>query len=63
VSEDEVFLRIKDVIARIPMTRNSIYRLVREGKFPRQLKVGGFASFWVKSEIDEWIAKKIAERK
>lgn len=37
------------------------YVLIREGKFPQQIKVGR-RSFWLESEIDQWIADRVRER-
>lgn len=34
----------------------------RTPEFPRQLKIGLRASGWLRSEVDQWIAKRVAER-
>jgi prophage regulatory protein len=42
------------------------YRWMANGKFPRPIKIGEAGprsmSFWLKSEIEEFIAKRIQER-
>lgn len=30
--------------------------------FPRQIKIGARASGWLRSEVDQWIAERVAER-
>jgi prophage regulatory protein len=53
------FLRLKQVMARVGLRVNTIYRHVASGAFPRPRKVGR-SSFWVTSEVDDWVAKRIA---
>ncbi|PHI28785.1 helix-turn-helix transcriptional regulator [Budvicia aquatica] len=36
------------------------YKLMSEGKFPRPIKLGR-SSRWLKSEIEHWVLKRIAE--
>jgi prophage regulatory protein len=45
----------------IPQGKTQIWRLVCEGKFPRPVKVGS-RNAWVESEIDAYIAERIAAR-
>lgn len=57
-------IKINDVLARIPYSRSQIYNMIAEGRFPTPVHLGGRASFWVESEIDEWIQRHIeAERR
>jgi prophage regulatory protein len=53
-------IRLKDVLARIPVSRSQLYAMVAEGKFPSQIHLGGSASFWVEAEVEEWIREHIA---
>lgn len=52
-------LKIKDVLERIPVSRAHIYNLIREGKFPRQIHLGGTGAFWVEEEVEAWIQAHI----
>jgi prophage regulatory protein len=52
-------LKIRDVLERIPVSRAHIYNLMREGKFPRQVHLGGTGAFWVEAEIEAWIEAHI----
>jgi prophage regulatory protein len=38
-----------------------IWRLIRAGQFPKPIKIGN-RNHWVESEIDDYIADKLAER-
>ena len=53
------FMRLKEVMARVGLRVNTIYRHVASGAFPHPRKVGR-SSFWVTAEVDDWIAKRIA---
>jgi len=48
-------LKLKDVLERIPVSRTHIYNLIAAGKFPHQVKLGGFGAFWVEAEVEAWI--------
>lgn len=57
------------VILRLPVVRkvtgystSTIYRLVTEGKFPRQVSLGPKSVGWVEAEVRDWIAARIAAR-
>lgn len=44
-------------------SRVHIWRLVKEGRFPRPVKLGaGSRNAWVESEVDAHIAAMIADR-
>jgi predicted DNA-binding transcriptional regulator AlpA len=47
-----------------PFSPQWISKLVRDGLFPRPVKLGrGGRNLWIEEEIDKWIAAKAAERK
>lgn len=54
--------RLPQVKDRTRLGRSEIYRRIAAGKFPPPIKLGIRASAWVSTEIDDWIAKRIAER-
>ena len=45
-------LRIADVMARVQLSKGSIAKLEKVGKFPRRVKLGA-AARWKTAEIDE----------
>jgi prophage regulatory protein len=55
------FLRIGDVLDRVPVSRPTIYRLIKKQEFPKPLSVGS-SSFWVEAEIEQWMDEKIKAR-
>lgn len=56
-------LSLSDLRARgINFSRQWLHRLVREGKFPKPVKVGNRTLAWVETEIDAWIASRVDHR-
>ena len=52
-------LRIADVLETTSMSRSTLGRLIKTGRFPAPLKVGGpngRAVRWLREDIEEWIA-------
>ena len=52
-------LRLPDVIKRVGLKRAAIYLHIAQGKFPRQISLGGRAVGWLEHEIDTWVAARI----
>jgi prophage regulatory protein len=45
----------KQVKPRIGLGRVTVYKMIREGKFPAPVKIGALKVGWRESEIDRWI--------
>lgn len=54
-------IRRKEVEARTGLSRSTIYNRVAVGTFPAPVNLGARAVGWVQSEIDEWLAARVAE--
>ena len=53
-------LRRRQVEKRTGLTRSPLYARVKEGSFPRPVRLGnGRAVGWIESEIDMWLAEQI----
>lgn len=53
-------LRLREVEARCGLRRSSIYALGSAGVFPTPIKLSERASGWLESEIEQWLAERIA---
>ena len=57
--DSEILLDLKQVISFVAMTKSTIYRYMKNGVFPKQVKVNpddpNSASRWKYSEIQEFI--------
>jgi prophage regulatory protein len=54
-------LRLPAVEARVGLRRTQIYQWVRRGVFPAPIKLSSRSSGWLESEINDWLAARIAE--
>jgi prophage regulatory protein len=55
-------LRLKNVMDITGLGRSSIYNYMKDGTFPKQVKITANLAAWVESEIEEWVLERIAER-
>jgi len=55
-------LRLDGVEDLTGLRRSQLYQLTKEGRFPKPLKLLGRSSGWLFSEVQTWIAQRIAER-
>lgn len=46
----------------IPYSKPHLWRLEREGKFPKHVPLGESRHGWLKSEIDDWLLERMAAR-
>lgn len=49
-------LRIKQVLQIVPISRSAWYRGIRDGIYPRPVKVGRKLAFWRSSDISALVA-------
>ena len=61
-SEDQILMTMKEVAPTVGFSKPTIYQMVREGRFPRQLRLGPNRVAWLRSEVLSWIEEKAAER-
>lgn len=55
------FLPLPQVQARTSVCKATLYELIREGQFPKPIKLGR-KSVWLEAEVDQWMRDRIAER-
>jgi len=56
----EQILKLPEVVKTTGLARSTIYKLINEDRFPKQIKLTSFSSGWIKSEVDYWIDERIA---
>lgn len=54
-------LRLRKVLERTGFSRSTLYLRIAAGSFPRPISLGGRSVGWVDSEVDAWIASRVAE--
>lgn len=55
-------LRLPQVIEITGLARPTIYLKMKQGTFPRQLKLGSRAAGWLAADIQGWIESCISAR-
>jgi prophage regulatory protein len=49
-------IRLKTVLARMGLSRSTLYRKIREGTFPQQVRISIHGAGWRESAVNRWIA-------
>ena len=57
-----LLLTIDDVRDLTRMSRGQVYKLMSLGQFPRPVTLGVQKRCWISSEIEAWLAERVAER-
>lgn len=47
----------------VPLSDTTVWRLERAGNFPRRLVLGKKRVAWARSEVNAWLAERLAERR
>jgi prophage regulatory protein len=56
------YLRLREVCQRVGLKPSSVYRLIGLGTFPKQVKLSERTAAWIESEIESFMASRIADR-
>jgi len=55
-------IRKPELLAMIGLSDPTIWRMEKEGKFPKRIRLGGNSCGWLESEINEWLDARLAAR-
>lgn len=55
-------IRLPEVLQTVGLSRPSIYRLMKLGEFPQQVKLGLLSVGWMRAEVAQWIAGRMDAR-
>ncbi len=61
-SAERRILRRPEVEAKTGFKRAHIYNLIKQGRFPKPMRLGVRAVGWDSLEIEAWIAERLHER-
>ena len=51
-------IKLREVRELTTFSNSTIYRLIKEGVFPKQIKLSERTSVWSMEEIDNWFQEK-----
>lgn len=55
-------VRLRAAEAKIGIKKTKIYKLMREGKFPPCIKLGGGRAVgWLEEDLDKWIRDQVKQ--
>ena len=52
------FLRAKEVVKKVGLSRVSLWRLEATGDFPRRRQITPKSVGWVESEVEQWMENR-----
>jgi len=52
------FLRDTEIASRYSISRPTVWRWVKQGKFPKPFKLGGGSSRWSIDDLEQWERSK-----
>jgi prophage regulatory protein len=58
ISNTSSIIRRKQVQERTGLSRSSIYKLMKEGKFPKSVALSQRSIGWRSSHIDQWLEER-----
>ena len=53
------FMRMREVIEMVGVSRATIYRWMDAGDFPRSIALGGNSIAWSEKSVQEWMESQI----
>ncbi|MFP6805673.1 MAG: AlpA family transcriptional regulator, partial [Pseudomonadales bacterium] len=57
-NDGPVFLRLKEVVVKVGLSRSTIYKILDEGNFPASFRLGDKAVGWLQSDIERWMMER-----
>ena len=51
-------LRLPEVLNLVSLSRKKLYELIRQGRFPKQVRLGARSVGWREAEIEQWLASR-----
>lgn len=60
--DDDTLLTMPEVEALTRLSKPTVYQMIREGRFPKQVRLGPNKVAWLRSEVTGWIGERAAAR-
>lgn len=59
----DVLITMSELEALICLSKPTIYQMIREDRFPKQVRLGPNKVAWLRSEVLSWVGEKADARK
>lgn len=53
------FMSMQQVLEVVPISRSTLYLMISNDEFPKQIKLGKRTAVWSKSDVQKWIDDKL----
>jgi prophage regulatory protein len=60
VQKSAYIIRLHQTIEKTGLSRSTIYNLIKSGNFPQQIQLSTRTMGFLESEVDQWIADRVA---
>lgn len=54
-----VFIRLPDVCKKLGISRATLYRLIKDGRFPKSTRIADHINVWVLSDVEAWMEEQV----
>lgn len=61
-TDEKTVLTLPEVVELTSLSKPTIYSYVRDGIFPRQVRIGPNRVVWRRDEVLSWLEERTAER-
>ncbi|WP_455273273.1 helix-turn-helix transcriptional regulator [Rhizobium herbae] len=55
-------ITVKEACSRTSLSRTTVWRLTKDGAFPKPIKISSIRRAFVAAEIDGWISDRMGDR-
>ena len=55
------FIRLRDLVKRVPVAKSTVWKWVEDGKFPRPIKLSQGVTAWSIAAIERWEAERLTK--
>jgi len=62
ISDRKRIIRKPELLNIIGLSDPTIWRMEKNGDFPKRMRLGGNSCGWLESEINQWIEERLAGR-
>jgi prophage regulatory protein len=56
------FIRLRELVKRVPVAKSTVWKWVEDGKFPRPVKLSQRVTAWPVASIEQWEAERQAPK-
>ncbi|NTW87789.1 MAG: AlpA family transcriptional regulator [Desulfobulbaceae bacterium] len=63
VTDRQRIIRKPELLNMVGLSDPTIWRLEKDGKFPKRLRLGGNSCGWLENEVNGWLSERASARR